>query len=463
MKFYASDPPSSGLRRPRPALVDDPSIMGFLEALPDGAALVEIDGTIKFVNTRMQLLLNLAKGDLVGSDLAKHARTAGPILAKIATALHQLKRAELTGTLNSQRSVFASISILRTSDGAAYAALFTLRELTRQAKETAPDRFRFEADMLQDGAVRYVQTERLRALARRASTALERGSPVMLLGESGTGKTEFARTVGQGGSSAALPFVHVNCGLLSEQQFDIEMFGIEPGSALDPSTRGKPGYVEVADGGILFLDQVSDLSLAAQIKLVAFLESRTFSRVGSTQRRQTHINLVSATNQDIFSLIDARIFRKDLYYRLSSVVIEFDRLSGQDDLIKLLADLKMNAINQKIAGSLALSEGFHQKLLSYSYPGNIRELFNILDHAAALAGEVVQPEHFFVPYSPAAASPETSAPPAEAPPRSFKELVHEFETWLVEKSIAQNGSKRSAARALGIDVATLLRRTNRKI
>ncbi len=322
MKFYASDPPSSGLRRPRPALVDDPSIMGFLEALPDGAALVEIDGTIKFVNTRMQLLLNLAKGDLVGTDLAKHARTAGPIMGKIATALQQLKRAELTGTLNSQRSVFASISILRTSDGAAYAALFTLRELTRQAKEAAPDRFRFEADMLQDGAVRYVQTERLRALARRAATALERGSPVMLLGESGTGKTEFARTVGQGSSSAALPFVHVNCGLLSEQQFDIEMFGIEPGSALDTSTRGKPGYVEVADGGILFLDQVSDLSLAAQIKLVAFLESRTFSRVGSTQRRQTHINLVSATNQDIFSLIDAgssvRIFTIDCHPSSSS-------------------------------------------------------------------------------------------------------------------------------------------------
>ncbi|WP_058635540.1 sigma 54-interacting transcriptional regulator [Aureimonas ureilytica] len=461
MKFYANDPASPPLRRPRPSLIDDPSIIGFLEALPDGAALLEVDGTIKLVNTKMQLLLNLAKGDLVGSDLAKHARTVGPIMSKIATAIQHLKRAELTGSLNSQRSVFASISMLRTNDGAAYAALFTMRELTRSAKDVAPDRFRFETDILQDAAVRYVQNDRLRDLAKLAATALERGSPVMLLGESGTGKTEFARHVRQSDVATGLPFVHVNCGLLSEQHFDTEMFGIEPGSALDTSTRGKLGYVEVADGGILFLDQVSDLSLAAQIKLVAFLESRTFSRVGSTQRRQTRIHLVSATNQNILSLIDAGRFRKDLYYRLASVVVEIGKLSGQDDLIRLLVDLKMNAINHKIAGVLKVSEGFHEKLLTYDYPGNVRELFNILDRAAALASDIIQPEHFIIPYSPAGPS-NMSAPTAQEPTsRTFKELVHEFEAWLVEKAVAQHGSKRSAAKALGIDVATLLRKSNR--
>ncbi len=110
------------------------------KSLPDGAALVEIDGTIKFASTRMQRLFNLAKGDLVGSNLAKHARTAGPIMGKIATALRQLKRAELAGTLNSQRSVFASISILRTNDvtlvsstpvPSAFTRTFTLSSTTR--------------------------------------------------------------------------------------------------------------------------------------------------------------------------------------------------------------------------------------------------------------------------------------------------------------------------------------------
>ncbi|MBN9056192.1 MAG: PAS domain-containing protein, partial [Rhizobiales bacterium] len=134
MKFYANDLTPSGQRRLRPSFIDEPQFGAFLEAFPDGVALLETDGTIKLVNGKLELLLNLARGDLVGSDLAKHAKTAGPLVQKLASALRQLKRTEVSGTLNSQRNVTASIGILRTPDGGAYGALLTMRETGRHSR-----------------------------------------------------------------------------------------------------------------------------------------------------------------------------------------------------------------------------------------------------------------------------------------------------------------------------------------
>jgi transcriptional regulator with PAS, ATPase and Fis domain len=463
MKFYANDVATLSQRRLRPAFIDDPQMGSFLEALPDGAALLEIDGTIKLVNNKLELVLNLAKGELVGTELGKHVKTSGPIVQKLVAALQQLKRTEVAGVLNSQRSVIASINILRTPDGGAYGALMTMRESARQVRSSASEGFRFESEMVSTEGGRYVQTATLDALAKRASTALERGSPVILTGESGTGKTEFARRMATSGQAEAIPFVQVNCGMLSEEHFDTEMFGIEPGSSLDTSTRGKLGYVEVADGGILFLDQISDLSRSAQMKLVALLETQTFSRVGSAQRRRIRIRLITSTNEDLQDLTARGSFRKDLYYRISVVNVALPNLSEHMDLVDAIVDRHLQRINLGRKPPLMLSSGFRDCLRRHTYPGNVRELINILDYAAAAADDVALPEHFCVP--PIAATPDTTtASPTtsrDMGARSFRELVQEFETWVLEKSIAENGSKRSAAKALGIDVATLIRKTKR--
>ncbi len=262
MKFYASDVNTLSHRRLRPGFIDDPQFGTFLDALPDGAALIEADGRIKLVNGKLELLLNLARGDLVGSDLAKHARTAGPVIQKLSTALQQLKRVEVAGTLTSQRNVVATLSILRTGDGGAYGALLVMREASKPSRGEGSDNFRFETEAGSLPRASFVRTAALDAIIRQADIALDRGAPVLLTGETGTGKSDVARLIA--GRLEGAPFVHVRCGLLGDAQFDVEMFGIEPGSPLDTSTRGKLGYVEAADGGTLFLDQVSDLSLAAQ-------------------------------------------------------------------------------------------------------------------------------------------------------------------------------------------------------
>lgn len=462
MKFYGNDITTLAHRRLRPGFIDDPQFVSFLEALPDGAALLEADGTIKLVNGKLELLLNVARGDLVGSDLGRQARTGGPLLQKLAVALQQLKRVELSGVLNSQRNVIANLSILRTADGGAYGALLTMREPNRQARG-AEDIFRFQTGGAASTNLAYVQTPSMQALVKLGVTALERGSAVLLTGESGTGKTEFARRIGGAGHSGA-PFVHVNCGMLTDTLFDVEMFGIEPGSALDASTRGKLGYVEAADGGILFLDQVTDLSPTSQMKLVAFLEAQTFSRLGSGQRRQVSIRMITSTNRNLQDMVADGRFRDDLYYRIAVVPLALPPLRGQPEFIRAVAERQLQRINLGRKPLLHLSKGFWQQLLDYDYPGNIRELYNILDHAAASADDLALAEHFVTPAASLALPPTIAGRAADnaAQPASFRELVQEFETWILEKSIAENGSKRSAAKALGIDIATLVRKTKRK-
>ncbi|MDR6759140.1 transcriptional regulator with PAS, ATPase and Fis domain [Mycoplana sp. BE70] len=466
MKFYSNDITNLSSRRLRPGFIDDPQFASFLEALPDGAALLDTDGRIKLVNAKIEMLLNLGRRDLVGTDLAKHAKTAGPVVAKLWTGLQQLKRTEVTGALNSQRQVVAAITILRTQDGGAYGALLTMREANRASRPVdGSENFRFDETSTRT-KTSFLSTPHSVALSTRAEAALARGASVLLTGETGTGKTEMARLIGRANDAGAPPFVHVRCGLISDGQFEAEMFGIEPGSRLDTSTRGKLGYVEAADGGILFLDQITDLGPSAQAMLVAFLETQTFSRVGSAQRRHAKLQIIAATNADMDELMGEGLFRRDLYYRVAVMTFDLPPLRGDTAVIDTLLDHHLAALNVGRKPVLRLSSEFRELAHAHQYPGNIRELINILERAGASASELASAEHFIGPSAGSArpASPVNQAPPHPIGSRAgnFKDLVQEFETWVLEKSIAENGSKRSAAKALGIDIATLVRKTKRR-
>ncbi len=240
-------------------------------------------------------------------------------------------------------------------------------------------------------------------------------TPVLLLGESGTGKELIARAIHEGSNRAKEPFVPVECSGLTESLFESELFGHRKG-AFTGAHYDKPGLVESAHQGTLFLDEIGEMSPQLQVKLLRLLETQTSRRVGEIESKYVDFRLICATNRDLNEMVQQRTFRNDLFFRISAFPIALPPLSDRTEDIGLLATSLLQRSSDK--RSLKLSDEALKCLQSYSFPGNIRELQNLLERARILStGDVLLPEHF-----PGVCTPEndqtdrSDAEPSVAPP-----------------------------------------------
>ena len=216
------------------------------------------------------------------------------------------------------------------------------------------------------------------ALVARVAPSL---ATVLLLGESGTGKELVARAVHQASARAARALVPVDCSSLPENLFESELFGHERG-AFTGANSARGGLVESASGGTLFLDEVGDIPLSMQVKLLRLLETGTYRRVGSTEQRHADIRVISATHRNLDQMVAQGRFREDLYYRLSTFPIHLPALRERRDDIALLTQALLRRVAPK--RKLSLNDGALQLLMQQDYPGNVRELRNLLERSALL-------------------------------------------------------------------------------
>lgn len=295
--------------------------------------------------------------------------------------------------------------------------------------------------------------QQMLALVARVGPSM---ASVLLQGESGTGKELVAQAVHAASPRAARPLVVVDCASLPESLFESELFGHERG-AYTGASSAKPGLVEAASGGTLFLDEVGDIPLAMQVKLLRLLESGTYRRVGSTELRRTDVRVVSATHRDLQAMVADGRFREDLYYRLSTFPITLPALRERVDDIPLLAVALLGRVAPQ--RRLAIAPPAMALLEQYRFPGNVRELRNVLERAALLAdGTQILAEHVQQALGAVAPAPRTAAPapgPAEAGGTTLRSV--ELAT-LREQLQAHRGSRAALARQLGISERSLYRK-----
>jgi DNA-binding NtrC family response regulator len=211
-------------------------------------------------------------------------------------------------------------------------------------------------------------------------------TPIMILGETGTGKELIAKAIHARSPVFQGPFVPVNCSAFPEDLIESELFGYEPGAFSGASKQGKKGLIEAADTGTLFFDEVADLSLAGQAKLLRFLESGEFYKVGGTKKYHVRTRVVSATNKKIEDLVKKEKFRKDLYFRLCVVKAEIPSLNERKEDILPLAKHFLHEFNQKFSKILkGFSTEAEEYLVSYEFTGNARELKNMIERAVLIA------------------------------------------------------------------------------
>jgi DNA-binding NtrC family response regulator len=308
------------------------------------------------------------------------------------------------------------------------------------------------------------------ALHEQARRAAQGTIGILLLGETGVGKEVLAREIHALSPRVAGPFVAVHCAALSESLIEGELFGHEKG-AFTGAAQARPGLFEAADGGTVLLDEIGEVSLAVQVKLLRVLEERAVLRVGARAPRSIDVRFLAATNRDLEAEVARGTFRQDLYYRLGGIALTIPPLRARRSEIAPLARLFLEEARRKMDSSRPrdIDAGALATLERYAWPGNVRELRHAMERAAVLSdGDVVLPEHLSTRIAGGAEVTEASAPPPPepAPPTlklgSLAELDAAREALerkgLVEALERCGGNQTRAAAMLGISRRTLVGR-----
>lgn len=297
-------------------------------------------------------------------------------------------------------------------------------------------------------------------------------SPVMILGETGVGKEMVASFIHQSSSRNAKPFIAINCASIPEELLESELFGYEEGSFTGAKKTGKKGLLEEADGGTLFLDEIGELPLKMQSKLLRFLQEGKFKKLGSNQTVMVNVRVLSATNLETEALMNSKHFRQDLFYRISVVPIVIPPLRQRKEDIYPLIRHFTKLFNEKYKTDMQIPPGFMRRLLDYPWPGNIRELKNVMERVAILyASQEPDDEDFdFLLHVSQQESPiELQMVPAlsakhdssrhqgpQSP--SLKSARDRLEESLIRQAYEKTGSIVKVAKLLGINPSTIHRK-----
>jgi len=276
---------------------------------------------------------------------------------------------------------------------------------------------------------------------------------VLIQGESGTGKELFANALHELSPRKDKPFIKVNCGALPETLLESELFGYKRGAFTD-AKKDKPGRFQLAEGGTIFLDEIGEISKNIQVKLLRVLEKKEYEPLGSVQTEKANVRIIAASNRNLRVLVQSGDFREDLYYRLNVITLNISPLRERKEDIPLLIEHFMDSFNQTVEGKInGISTPAMKLLLNHGYPGNVRELENIIEHAFILCREnYIAPKHL----------PDYLTdrfPRQTVKGKKLEELVDSFEKELIEETLKQYGGNiERVAEELGVHRSTLWRK-----
>jgi len=274
---------------------------------------------------------------------------------------------------------------------------------------------------------------------------------VMITGESGTGKEVFAQAIHNDSKRSSGPFIAFSCAALSPMLVESELFGYADGAFTGAHKGGKIGFFEIAEGGTVFLDEVAELSMEMQAKLLRILQERRIRRVGETEEIAVNVRIIAATNRNIEQMLRTGHFREDLYYRLNVVNIQLPALRNRLLDIRLLADRFLDQCGKRLNRGLAFSPEVYEAFYQHHWPGNIRELMNAVEYASNMAEtDLIFPEHL----------PKVFHGMAEIPKRrTLEQILREVEKRMIISKLNNQGrslpAKKRIASELGLSLSTL--------
>jgi len=433
-------------------MTDPPLHALILDSLADGVIAVDEQGRIMFLNRAAEQLTGWSREDILGRTYDKVLEANGDgdgclLTEALRTGRGVANRAScLRGGSGRRVDVCVSTQVVRGLDGRVVGAAATLRASSKP--ERSP------ASSFVTSGVGYIigRSPAMEQLFQLVPQFAESRSTILIEGASGTGKELFARAIHDLSPRRDKTFIAVNCGALPDTLLESELFGYKAGAFTD-ARQDKPGRFALADGGTIFLDEIGDVSPAMQIKLLRVLQERIFEPLGSVQSVRVDVRVIAATNQNLGELVRKGEFREDLYYRINIVRMQLPPLCERREDVPLLVEHFVEKFNRLQGKQVAdVSDDVLAVLMSHDFPGNIRELENILEYAFVLCrGARIELEH--LPPS------LRERPWAAGPSRRQGLTLRDLETLHIRDALRRcRGNRAAAARELGIDPSTLFRK-----
>ena len=299
------------------------------------------------------------------------------------------------------------------------------------------------------------KTEGIVELKKLALKAAATNAPVLLIGESGTGKELFAHAIHHASERRRYPFIRLNCAAIPKDLLEAELFGYEPGAFTGAGSKGKPGKFELAHQGTIFLDEISDLPLEMQPKLLRVLEEKEMERLGGTRLTKCDFRLIAASHENLEKCVEEGKFRKDLYYRLNVIPIQIPPLRERKEDIPTIAEHLIQTLNKDLGTNVTkISPEILNILENYDWPGNIRELSNILERILySIEGDTIQIQHLPIFLQ------SMSAGSMKLQPTLLRRLREDMEKEALIQAIrVSKDNKNKAAKLLGIHRTALYKK-----
>lgn len=425
-----------------------------LETIHEGALAINSGGIVTHCNTTAAKLLNCDRSAILGKNLADFWDNA-PAFEVIKTGREYIEKEEFYQTRGRQSMHFIvsvrPIPGKEKPDG----AVISFRDIS-EARRLINDLSSIPMDYTFDDIIG--ECEVIRQVKEQAFRVAAGNSTVLITGESGTGKEIFARAIHKASMRDNGPFISVNCGAIPEALLESELFGYEGGAFTGARKEGKVGKFELADGGTIFLDEIGEMPLHLQVKLLHVLQDREVERVGGSKKIPVDVRIIAASNRDLESMMQEGNFRKDLYFRLSVIPLHIPPLKARREdipaLVKRCLEKYAPMLNKEI---YSIEPDAMECLLNYHWPGNVRELENAVEYAVNMASGNTVTLSSLPPRI-----RELEVPNFYVADFPLKDRVREYERRVLQEYIERFGStyegKNLIAEKLEISRATLYRK-----
>ena len=443
----------------------------------DGLWICDGNGTVLRMNPASEHLTRVKSEDMVGKNMTELVAEGLIDQSVTLEVLKTQKKASIIQKTRHGKDLFLTGSPVFDTNGALFRVVVNERDITeikaleKELEEKVALSDRYRQDLL-EMQIEEMESRQIIAKTPEYVQIIERAvqlgavdSTVLILGESGTGKGVVADLIHKYSPRKGYPIIKLNCGSIPEALVESELFGYEKGAFTGAGKGGKPGKFEMADKGIIFLDEIGELPLSSQVKLLRFLEDGQISRVGGTVSKKIDVRIIAATNRDLKKMVEQNQFRSDLFYRLNVIPLTMPPLRNRPDcLLPLINHFTEQFRKRYDKKQVILSREALEALLDYPYPGNVREMINICERLVVLS----QDGHVALEDLPASVRDAVSArsrvinpenwPPEQIQNRSLKEMMDLVEKEILKKALSHHGTQAKAADALGLNQSTVARK-----